>query len=57
MARRSGLCVLEQDRSLASVRVRTPDLTACSSVTVVIELSRYAGVVEIWCCTDWHSWC
>jgi len=57
VARRSGLCVLEQDRSLASVRVRTPDLTACSSVTVVIELSRYAGVVEIWCCTDWHSWC
>lgn len=35
MARRAGLGVLEQDRSLASARVRTPDLTACSSVTVV----------------------
>jgi len=65
VARRVGPGVLEQERSIASARVRTLDLTACNSVTVVTELSvtvvnelsRYAGVVEIWCCTDWHSWC
>jgi len=55
VGRGAGLGGLEQDRSLASARVRTPDLAAC--MQVCRRSGAVRGSVMAARCDDWYCWC